>query len=128
MNKMLKYIVIVPLIALSGCVGGALRVASTDYSEAYADAVNRQLLLNLARLSHDEPPYFVQVGQMNSQFTFTTTAGFTASNTKVPMSSAAQNALTYGGNIGGGVVSSPTFQFVPLNGEAFAQANNSPIP
>lgn len=76
MNKKSRCLALVPVLALTGCVGTALRLASTHCSEAYGDAVNRQLLLNLARLSHDEPPYFIQVGQMNSQFTFNTTAGF----------------------------------------------------
>ena len=121
------------IILFSGCVGTPLKKSYSDYSEVYADAVNRQLLLNLARLSHDEPPYFVQLGQINAQFNFNGSATANPSFARVPhpggaLTTFVQETLTLGGSATAGVSHIPTFQFVPLNGEAFAQAINNPIP
>jgi len=120
------------LLVLTSCAGPALRHAYKDYSEVYAESLNRQLLLNLARLSNDEPPYFIQLGQINSQFTFNTSLGFSPSQARVKHPSAnasdiVQDTLTLGGTVSAGAVEAPTFQFVPLNGDAFAQAINNPI-
>jgi hypothetical protein len=128
----MKPLLIIPLVFLCGCSGTALRHTYADYSQVYADSVNKQLVLNLARLSHDEPPYFIQLGQMNSQFTFNGSFGFTPSHARIthPNGVAAnivQDNLTFGGSIGGAATETPTFQFVPLNGEAFAQAVDTPI-
>ncbi len=121
------------LFMLCGCSSMALHKVYSGYSHTYADSVNQQLLLNLARLSQDEPPYFIQLGQMNSQFTFNSSAGFMPSQTRVNHPGGASTALiqdtvTLGGTVNAGAVESPTFQFVPLNGETFAQAITAPIP
>ncbi len=60
--------------------GTALHTDFTDYSEVYADSMNRQLLLNLARLANDEPAYFIQLGTIASQYQFTTSASFSPSH------------------------------------------------
>src|SRR5438270_6241771 len=129
---MIKGLLSTLLVLLTSCAGPALRHAYRDYSEVYAESVNRQLLLNLARLSNDEPPYFIQLGQINSQFTFNTSVGFAPSQARVKhpggtASEIVQDGLTLGGTVSAGAVEAPTFQFVPLNGEAFAQAINIPI-
>lgn len=124
----LRWFPLLFLSVLCGCSGTALRHAYTDYTEVYAQAVNRQLLLNLARLSHDQPPYFIQLGQISSQFSFNSSIGFSPSAFRVSNpGDAIQNGLTLGGSLSAGAVETPTFQFVPLNGEAFAQAIISPI-
>lgn len=127
-------ILILGLVSLlfTGCLGHALRKSYADYSEVYADAINNQLLLNLARLSRNEPPYFIQLGQINSQFTFSGSAGFGPSQvrTKNPGGNPAavvQETVTMGGSIGAAVSETPTFQYIPLNGDIFAQAINAPL-
>lgn len=132
MNNVTKWMPLLPLIVLTGCLGPALRHASTDYSEVYADSVNRQLLLNLARLSQNEPPYFIQTGTINSAFSFTASAGLTpgVARTTHPGGAPAavvQNGISLGSNLSAGATESPTFQFVPLNGDAFAQVLSAPI-
>src|SRR5439155_25264769 len=112
------WLLTIPVILFSGCASNTLRHAYSDYSEVYAESINRQLLLNLARLSNDEPPYFIQLGQINSQFTFNTPAGFTPSHASITHPSGAlanivQDNLTLGGSISVGATDSPTFQFVP---------------
>src|SRR5438874_12461263 len=105
-NANIKLIVIIPLIFSCGCAGYRLHKTYADYSEMYARSMNDQLLLNLARLSHDEPPYFIQLGQMNAQFTLKTGLGFMPSHTgNTPAaraadvgSSFAKDVLTLGGS------------------------------
>ena len=131
--RTLRWVVPLLLAALTGCSSRAMHHVYDSYSVTYADSVNRQLLLNLARLAHDEPPYFIQLGQMNSQFTFNSSAGFTPSQARVAnwqgtAAKAVQDTVTLGGTLSAGATETPTFQFVPLNGDAFAQAIYAPIP
>lgn len=127
-----------PIVALSflcGCAGPALHHTFSDYSEAYASCMNDQLLLNLARASCNEPPYFVQLGQMNAQFTFKSGLSFTSTRTRnsaagpiANVGGLAKEVLTYGGSVTAEMTETPIFNFVPLNGEHFAAAINNPIP
>ncbi|MDB6026067.1 MAG: uncharacterized protein JWM68_2290 [Verrucomicrobiales bacterium] len=128
------HILMLPLLLVAtGCGGLALRHAYKDYSEIYADSINRQLLLNLARLSHDEPPYFIQLGQINAQFTFNSSVSFSPSDVQMgphvggDKAKLSQENFTAGGSVGAGAIETPTFQFVPLNGDTFAQAIATPI-
>jgi hypothetical protein len=129
-----RLVALLPILLLAGCLGRvALRHNYQDYSEVYADAVNRQLLLNIARLSRDEPPYFIQLGTINSQFTFNGSLAFAPNDADVgphsggDLTKVGQNTLTLGGTATASAVESPTFQFVPLNGDTFAQAITAPI-
>jgi hypothetical protein len=127
-----KWLAVLPLIALAGCAGAALHHDYADYSQVYADSINRQLLLNLARLSRNEPAYFIQLGTISSQYQFTSSAGFQPLHSRVShpngaVTSAVQDTLTLGGSLGAGVTETPTFSFVPLNGEGFAEAILAPI-
>lgn len=117
--------------SLCGCAGDALKRDYADYSEVYSQAVNRQLLLNLARLSHDEPAYFIQLGNISSQYKFDASSGFTPSHASVihpgGNTQLIQRTLTFGGSLGASVDENPVFQFLPLNGNTFAQTIASPI-
>jgi len=129
-----KQISILPLICLCGCVSSvALHHDYENYSDVYGDAINKQLLLNLARESQQDPVYFLQLASISSQYQFSTSAGFTPSTTRTAPASGAtpsiiQHALTLGGNVGAGVTQTPQFQFLPLNGTSYVQAVLSPIP
>ena len=131
--NILKWLALVPLAGLFGCAGNALSEDFADYSRIYGDSMNKQLLLNLARESHNEPVYFIQLASISSQYQFTTSTGFNASHTRTapPNQGAAdevQNALTLGGTINAGVQQTPVFSFLPLNGAAYAQTLATPIP
>ncbi len=127
-------------MACASSPGGSLRVRGNalsedfaDYSRIYGDSMNKQLLLNLARESHNEPVYFIQLASISSQYQFTTSTGFNASHTRTapPNQGAAdevQNALTLGGTINAGVQQTPVFSFLPLNGATYAQTLATPIP
>ena len=122
------------LFVLCGCVGRPLKHAYSEYSQVYGEALNKQLLLNLARLSQDEPPYFVQLGQISAQFGYAASAGFGPSSfvsTDNPggnLTTVAENTWTFGTSASGAMTHTPTFQFIPINGDQFAQAINNPIP
>ena len=128
----MKWLAILSLLGLCGCNGEALRHDYSAYSEVYAESFNRQLLLNLARLSQGEPEYFIQLGTISSQSQFTTAAGFAPSHTRnVPVNhsstSVVQDVLTFGGSLTGGATETPVFSFVPLSGSQFANTIATPI-
>ena len=82
-NVYSKWIVTLPLIWLCGCESPrALRSDYEDYSKVFGDSSNKQLLLNLARESRQEPVYFIQLASISSQYQFSTSAGFAPSATR----------------------------------------------
>ena len=132
-SRPVRIAMVLPVLLFSGCVSHvALRSDYDDYSRVYADASNRQLLLNLARLSQDDPAYFIQLASISSQYQFTTSAGFSPTGTRtdpvaigsVPM---VQHALTFGAAANVGMVQTPIFQFVPITGSNLVDAVLTPI-
>jgi hypothetical protein len=117
---------------LAGCGGPALKTSFNDYTAAYADVSNRQMLLNLARLSNRHPSYFLQMGGISATFQFAASAGAQAGasrgesfagTTVIPV----LDAMTYGLNASGNRSEQPSFNFTPLAGGTFAQAVLVPI-
>jgi hypothetical protein len=119
-------------VSVAGCGGTALRQAFNDYSQIYAGVANRQLLLNLARAANSHPPHFLQLGLINTTFTFATSASATVSNTATtgrgPASPTAtgpfhflSNLFTASGTLTGVAAETPTFSLTPLSGPQFAQ-------
>ena len=118
----LKRFGIIPLIWLCGCASPvALDKDYDNYAQVYGDAVNRQLLLNLARESQGDPAYFLQLGSIQSQYSINTAASFSPSyvfrHTPAGISGQAQLGLTQ----------SPNFQFLPLTGSNYVQAVLTPV-
>jgi hypothetical protein len=130
-----KWSRLLPLIGMCGCSGVALRHDFTDYSAVYGDASNNQLLLNLARESHQEPVYFLQLASISSQYHFNASGGFSTawSHTSTAdvaplMGGLVTRILTLGGNIGAGASQQPVFQFLPLAGSNFVDIVLAPTP
>jgi len=98
-----------------------LRHASTEYSEEYAELSNRQLLLNLARVSRNEPPYFIQLGQISSSYLFSGSVSLNAANFT------RKADRVFGGGIGATAQEQPSYQFIPLTGTSFANALVAPF-
>src|SRR5471030_28492 len=71
------------VIFLSGCAAPAMRNQFRNYNEAYADSLNQQMLLNLARLENGHPAYYLAIGAIDQKYTFSssTAAGTTGSYT-----------------------------------------------
>ena len=120
---------------LSGCRGPAtMRSVSLDYSRAYADSSNQQMLLNLARRANGHPIYFLQMGLINSSFQFGLTGSGNIGQTRTHASGGAlataaalSDTIASGGNVGVSVAEQPTFSFTPLSGSSFAAALFNPI-
>ncbi|MBU6399101.1 MAG: hypothetical protein KGS61_02175 [Verrucomicrobia bacterium] len=116
---------------LAGCQGPtALRTSFYHYSEAYASSVNEQMLLNLARRANGHPAYFLQMGLINSTFTFSGAVGgnTTSSRGKNQIGpTITTEVLSGGGTLNLSAAEQPTFTFTPLAGSTFAQAIFAPI-
>ena len=118
-----------------------------SYNAAYADSLNHQMLLNLARLENGHPAYYLVIGSITNRFIDTATASagstgaFTSTDNSNPFhapvsklttiasfpSRVAQSVLGY--NAGGGYThtKNPDFQFIPINNEAVAKQILDPV-
>jgi hypothetical protein len=134
----LKWLAVLPLMSLCGCVSSmALKQDFPDFSQVCSDASNQQLVLNLARLSQEDPIYFIQLGSFSSQYQFGTSAGFSSSSVRTdpitatpatgPIKTFVQNALTLGGSLNVSAQATPIFQYVPVTGSNLVQAVYTPI-
>ncbi|MGD0259752.1 MAG: hypothetical protein ABSD29_07980 [Verrucomicrobiota bacterium] len=120
------------VLLAAGCASHALRTSFSDYSEVYADAQNRQMLLNLARLSQHHPTYFFQLGQINASYNYTTSATAAGGQSdKSALSGSSRIPLINWivASISGTASrsSSPTFTYVPLSGGDFAAHLITPL-
>ncbi|MGH8498498.1 MAG: hypothetical protein ACRERV_06810 [Methylococcales bacterium] len=116
---------------LTGCASPlALDQAFIGYAETYATIVNEQMLLNLARRANNHPPYFLQLGSINSQFTFgvglNNTGTFTK-NSAFPFTAAARTMSVYSGMLSLNASESPVFAITPLSGSTFGNAIYKPV-
>jgi hypothetical protein len=112
---------------MSGCASVALKHSFDNYSDTYAETQNRQMLLNLARLSNREPIYFFQLTQILAGYTFTETASIGDSHERGLITSPATNFRTATASLGGTATHNPTFTLVPLGGDKFATQLLAPI-
>jgi hypothetical protein len=131
-HLIVKWTALFSLICLCGCASPtALKSDYADYSDVYAKSSNEQLLKNLARLANDDPAYFIQLGTINSQYTFSTMGGFMPSYTKnAPagaMASGIEHTLMFGGSLSAGLTQNPQFQFLPIAGSNLVEAMLNPI-
>lgn len=109
-------------LATSGCsqlAGKQLENDHAAFNTAVADAMDRQMLLNLVRLAHDEPTQWVSVTQINTSTTYR--AGF---GTKASF----QGLAFEGASADAGFSYTPTLTFVPRQGEQLANEMMAPIP
>lgn len=108
---------------LSGCRSlgpEAIRATRTDYNQAMRQTEDEQLLLNLVRLRYRDSPLFLEVGALNTQFTF---SGSVESST----------ALGDGDDVfslGGRVLAEekPTVTYSLLSGENFVERMLADVP
>jgi len=113
------------LLLLTGCSGIAentFKKSSLGFNEALQHTKSQQMLLNLVRLRYDEPPVFLEVTSISTQYAFT---GSLSSGATLKKDSSANS---YSVGMGFEYSEKPTFTFVPLQGEKFARRLLSPIP
>jgi len=94
--------------------------ARFHYNQAIHQSLQEQMLLNLVRLRHDEPPFFLSVDNVVTQYTF---------DARLGASGSAGEAGTYsvGGSASAGYTESPTIAYRPLEDAAFAERLLSPL-
>ena len=87
-----------------------------DYSEAIANSMHRQMLLNIIRLRYGEMPLFLDVSSVINQYTATGSASVLA----IPDGESEFGA-------GGSYTDRPTVTFSPLTGEKFTTSLLTPL-
>jgi hypothetical protein len=130
-----RYCILGLAFFLSGCGSVALKHSFENYSDTYAGTQNRQMLLNLARLSYREPIYFFQLTNINASYTFTGTAALGDIHerglTNLTGPGAAEGPTTNfrqaSATLGGTATQNPVFDLVPLGGDKFAAQLLAPI-
>ncbi len=93
----------------------------TAYNTVLQETGSEQMLLNLVRLRYYDTPFFLNVGNITTQFTFKTSgnAAFKIPGFTMP------NPVSVGGDVSW--QNQPTVQYVPLQGQAFARQLLHPI-
>lgn len=108
---------------LSGCATSgskAIRNARFNYNSAIVDTRNEQMLANLVRLKYRDPPYFLEVSSVSTQYVLG--AGGSATVGGVGQAEV--------GGIGANVSyeERPTITYMPLKGDDFVDRMLSPVP
>jgi hypothetical protein len=110
-------------VALIGCTSvgpKSIRAARFNYNSAIIDTRNEQLLTNLVRLRYRDPPYFLEVSSVSTQYVLGGSAG-------ASVGSLGDNAV---GGVNGAVAyeQRPTITYLPLKGDDFVDRLLSPVP
>ena len=114
-------------LLLVGCAGpSALRSSYIEYAHAQAQVNNQQTLLNLARVRNGHPPYFLQLGTMTANFSFTRgiNGGYTRIDTPMMgLVSTVSQMLA----LNGSATEAPMFSYAPLGGPNFSAVLMRPV-
>ena len=121
---------IVPLILaifVSGCSFGPRNVATDrfNYTAAIERSNREQLLSNLVRLRYGEPPVFLSLGSILTQYVYSGRIGADGALTRD--TTPAFTKWTLGGSASGTFIERPTLTYAPLVGQDFAQQLMAPI-
>jgi hypothetical protein len=124
------------LLALvaGGCATRQLESDFATISDAYAENMNRQMLLNLARLDQGHPPYFMAIGEVRLARSQSGSLGAGGSSSRnegtsvaAAVSSTVSSALSGNLSPSASTNASPTFIFIPINSEEAARQLLSPV-
>jgi len=121
---------VIGAMLLSGCGAARYRADYNGFNAAYADSSNHQMLLNLARLDHHDPTYFLQFGQISVQYQVTSSANVVVNET-VPQGVSPKQfdspLATGTGTIAAGASTTPSFTFIPVSDDKVAQQLLLPV-
>ncbi len=97
----------------------------SSYNSSAQNTKNQELLLNLVRLRYSDTPYFLEVANITTQFTFASKA---LPSVKIP-GVTSQNLQDTNFNLGAEFLwqNQPTIQYSPLEGKQFAMQLMSPL-
>ena len=124
MSRLLPILLMIPVsLGSSGCAlrMGPKMVAQNrfDYSTVIERSWKEQMLLNMVRIRYLDPPFFLDVQQVISQYTFEGSG--TVGATDLAGSPTASAAVS------GRWAESPTITFNPMSGEKFTKSLLQPI-
>src|SRR5271167_3528 len=109
-------------VAISGCLGPpVLERQVLGYDEVTRTLDEKLLLLNIARVSNNEPVHFTSTSSIAATFNWTATLGASGEVTE----SKGTNFL--GLNIGGSASENPTFSIAPISGKEFTERVATPF-
>src|SRR5499427_6391560 len=109
-------------VAISGCVGPpVLERQVLGYDEVTKTLDEKLLLLNIARVSNQEPVHFTSTSSIAATFNWTATLGASGQVTE----SKGTNFLNL--NIGGSASENPTFSISPVSGKEFTERVATPF-
>src|SRR5215469_6401121 len=118
----LNFLTSVMAVAISGCLGPpVLERQVLGYDEVTRTLDEKLLLLNIARVSNQEPVHFTSTSSIAATFTWTTTLGASGEITE----SKGTNFLNL--NIGGSASENPTFSISPISGKEFTERVATPF-
>ena len=108
-------------IAISGCLGPpVLERQVLGYDEVTKTLDEKLLLLNIARVSNNEPVHFTSTSSIAATFNWTTTLGASGEVTEK-----GTNFLNL--NLGGSASENPTFSISPISGKEFTERVATPF-
>jgi len=110
------------VVALAGCTSLGPRSIIRDrfdYSAAISDSWKSQMLMNLVNIRYSDPPVFLDVASVISQYELDTLASLALTFTTA-------NAQTAGGTVS--YTDRPTITYNLLSGDKFARSLMTPIP
>ena len=110
-------------VAISGCFGPpVLERQVLGYDEVTKMLDEKLLLLNIARVSNQEPVHFTSTSSIAATFNWTATLAASGEVTE----SKGTNFLNL--NIGGSASENPTFSISPISGKEFTERVATPFP
>ena len=121
-HAILNLVSVAIAIAFSGCLGPpVLERQVLGYDEVTRALDEKLLLLNIARVSNNEPVHFTSTSSIAATFNWTTTLSAGGEVTE----SKGTNFLTL--NIGGSASENPTFSISPISGKEFTERVATPF-
>lgn len=110
-----------------GCTLGPRNVAPDrfNYTVAIERSNHEQLLSNLVRLRYGEPPIFLGVGSVLTQYVYS--GVLTVDGTVAQETNPLVTTWTLGGSASGLYIERPTITFTPLVGQDFTQQLLAPV-